>query len=216
MQPELITFWKELNGSFRQIGSVIPSSKSLAKDMVRPMVETSGPRRILEVGPGTGPFTKQILKLMTNDDEFVICEINARFMTRLKASLERNRHYQRHRSRVSFFLGPVQQLPRSDYYGVFDIIVCSVPFSNFTPEVTDEIMSVLHRMLSREGKLTFVEYLGARKITRLLASSRDRRRIKGVDAVIDKWRKSAKHNGKVKTSVALLNIPPALTTQFNY
>ena len=35
-------------------GAILPSSRGLARAMTRPMRQAKGPRRILEVGPGTG------------------------------------------------------------------------------------------------------------------------------------------------------------------
>ena len=216
MASDFITFWRQLNGSFKSIGAVVPSSPVLAHDMVRPLRETRGPRLILEVGPGTGPFTRQILKLMGERDQFVICEINPAFLRQLRDRLRRNRWYQKHSARVRFFEGAVQKLRATEQPKSFDVIVCSVPFTNFTPEVTEDIMATMHHLLARDGKMTFVEYLGGRRLHRLLGSRDDRERVRGVDAVMARWRRNAKRRGQVKTSIALFNVPPAKTIQFDY
>ena len=61
----MLDFLTEAVRNFRHTGAVWPSSPILARAMTRSIAEVEGPRRILEVGPGTGPFTKAILRRRT-------------------------------------------------------------------------------------------------------------------------------------------------------
>lgn len=164
---------------------------------------------ILEVGPGTGPFTRQILKLMGPNDQLQICEINPRFVAQLKRELPKNRWYRQHQKRVEFFEGPVQELARQIKGKKFDYIVSSLPFSNFSPEMVEEILHLLNDMLVDDGVLTFCEYVGIRKIARLFPKRRENARA--VDRVMRSWCLSAKRSGKLRRDIALLNVPPAFT-----
>ena len=65
--------------NFRHTGSVWPSSPILAKAMTSTIARIEGQRRILEVGPGTGPFTKSILGKLRAGDHFELVEINQNF-----------------------------------------------------------------------------------------------------------------------------------------
>ena len=47
----------------------------------------SGPIQVLEVGPGTGAFTRQILKHLRSGDRLEIYELNARFCEFLRQNL---------------------------------------------------------------------------------------------------------------------------------
>lgn len=220
MPTEYVTFIRELRRSFSEIGGVIPTSPALARLMVRPIKEASKEAlSILEVGPGTGPITRQILKVMGLNDHFVVCEINPRFIVQLKKTLAGNKDFQRHRDRVKFFEGPVQSLGGSglgDLPQRFDMIVSSLPFTNFSPETVEEILTLFRDLTGEEGIVTFIEYLGFRKIGAFFASKERKERVKGVDEVIKRWQKEVDRYGEVKTGVSFLNVPPAKAIHFCY
>ena len=170
MVADYLTFLRELPKSFSQIGAMLPSSPHLGKLMVRPissshLSSSHRPLRILEVGPGTGPFTRQILSLMGPKDELVVCEVNTRFMRQLKTSFRKNKDFQRNRERVHFFLGPIQDIADSPHaLEQFDVIVCSLPFLIFSPSVVTEIFSLFESLLKKGESLTFFQYIGLRKL----------------------------------------------------
>lgn len=210
-------FVRELPKSFSQIGAMLPSSPSLARHMVRSIKENTGPRKILEVGPGTGPFTRQILKLMGPDDSFVICEINPRFIERLQKTLAFNPDYLLNRERVRFFEGPVQQLPETaGYPDKYDVIVSSLPFINFAPDTVDEILQLFKTMVSDGGSLTFCQYVGICKLREYFSKPSTRNRVRGVDEVIHAWCESVENTGSVEKRVSLFNVPPATAISFMY
>lgn len=206
----------QLPKNFHEVGSIVPSSRFLAQDMVAPLRERGGQRRILEVGPGTGPITKEILHLMSPGDELFISEINKRFLEQLQKNLSDNKYYQRHRKRVTFIEGPIQQLRFQEPPSGFNCIVSSLPFSNFTPAMVQEIIDTFHYLLAPDGRLTFFEYLGVRKVSSIFASPKTRERLQGVDEILKDWRRSVRIKGSVKTRVSLLNFPPAVSVQLDY
>lgn len=213
-RSSVITVWKEISKRFGQIGMVIPSSNSLARAMVKPMDSLTGPRRILEVGPGTGPMTREILRRMTEQDTFVICEINALFLARLRHDLQFNKYYQRHRERIRFYEGPVQGLWNSNIPSNYDLIVSSLPFLNFEGDEVEGLFSLYSALLSNRGILSTCEYIGIRKLSLIFSSLRNRERMKEVDQVIRSWRNRAKQHGALKSDVSLLNVPPAFAVQY--
>lgn len=240
MASDSITFLKELRTSFKSIGAMCPSSPLLGRAMAFPVRNQGRPLNILEVGPGTGPVTRQILRFMGPQDRFLICELNHRFITRLHHTLQKNREFIRNRDRIDFFEGPVQDLYRGFFAGEdldplegaagifdgskfrnwptqsFDVIVSTLPFSNFTPEMVEEIMSIFRSMLAENGVISYVEYFMIRKVSLLFATPEDRARIKAVDKVMERWGKIAKGEGGVRRKLSLMNIPPALSIQCRY
>ena len=209
-------FYSELAKRVSEVGSFCPSSKDLARLMVEPGRLTPGPRRILEVGPGTGPITREVLRMMGPDDTFTICEINSNLLRRLKEALQKDEYYCKHSGRVIFYEGPAQDLPKAYPNSTFNVIICSLPFSNFLPEVTEEIMTGLHDMLDEGGRFSFFEYWGMRRIGRLLSSPKQKERLHAVDSVLNKWCYAAYQRGIVRTKVSFLNLPPAKAFQFFY
>ena len=216
MISDYFTFVRELPRSFPQIGAMLPSSPALGRLMVRPIRNAEHPLNILEVGPGTGPFTRQILKLMRPRDTFVICEINSRFISRLQKSLQKNPYYRRHEDRVLFFEGPVQELPQSEYAHSFDVIVSSLPFMNFSPEMVDEIFGIFQSLAKSGGSLTFVQYVGLSKLVTLFCDKDSRERVRGVEHVIQEWCEKVTETGEVHKRISVLNVPPAFSLEFEF
>jgi phospholipid N-methyltransferase len=216
MVSDYLIFVRELPRSFGEIGAMLPSSPALAGSMVASIRKANHPLTILEVGPGTGPFTRKIVELMGAHDRLVICEINSRFLRRLKQTLRLNPHYLRNRDRIAFFEGAVQQLPCSCLPKHYDIIVSSLPFMNFCPEVVDEIFQ-LFRMMTRDGgSLTFLHYIGMGRIRGMFSRRSTRMRVREVDRVLEKWCSEAARRGKVQQRVSLFNVPPAKAIELSF
>src|SRR5919201_7094980 len=73
-------FFRESRRHFRNTGSLLPSSRFLAKALVTELRRPHGPARILEVGHGTGSVTAQILRHLRTDDRLDAIEINGHFI----------------------------------------------------------------------------------------------------------------------------------------
>jgi phospholipid N-methyltransferase len=181
--------------------------------MVRPIRQASHPIRILEVGPGTGPFTRQIVKLLRPSDEFVICEVNPRFIERLKESLHPLPEYQRNSDRIRFFQGPVQELPKESLDSGFDVIVSSLPLANFHPADVESIFALFEGLLAEGGCITFFEYVGVRRIGIPFRSPSGSQRVRQVDQVVKKWCAQAEETGSIRRKVSFLNLPPAISIE---
>lgn len=166
--------------SFRDTGSIFPTSKWAAKELTSPLraVATKSSRNILELGPGTGSVTVRILKDMRDDDTLFICELNPKFMKVLKEVLEDNEDYQRHRSRVTFFLGAAQDI---DSNLKFDVVVCALPFLNFDKETVKSIFAKIREISAPNAVMTYYEYIGLRRLSKLLPERQER--VKALEPV---------------------------------
>jgi phosphatidylethanolamine/phosphatidyl-N-methylethanolamine N-methyltransferase len=208
MSVDAVTFLKELPSRFHEIGAIIPSSRMLAKSMIRPLLESDRPMNILEVGCGTGPCTRELVRNMGTEDNLVACEINPVLFSRMKASLEKEPAYQKHKDRITLYCLPVQDLPGIGFEGSFDFIASSLPFTNFTPSLVKEILASYDKLLKPGGELTFIEYVLIRKLSQVIRTQSERERLRAVDAVMDKWLKQKRGTDM---EVTLLNVPPAYT-----
>ncbi|HAC15516.1 MAG TPA: hypothetical protein DCE78_06170, partial [Bacteroidetes bacterium] len=74
--------------NIKHVGAVAPSSASLVREMVKPLTKrvlsSDKPIRILELGPGTGPVTKEIVNLMRPQDHLDIVELDVKFFELIK------------------------------------------------------------------------------------------------------------------------------------
>jgi len=212
----IVTFFAQLTTRFEEIGAIAPSSPSLARLMTK---QLSGPRkafRILEVGSGTGPMTRQILKQLRPEDTFIVCDVNEKLLTSLEHSIRSDTDFTSVLEQVQFYCGPVQELEKSNQRQQFDLIVCSLPFANFSPVLAEEIMSCLHRLLSKEGTLSFFQYVMLQPLALLVSTPANRARLRGVRAVLKRWLEEAERHGSVNRNVSLLNLPPAVAIQMSF
>src|SRR5579884_4442428 len=76
-------FLREYLRHFHHTGAVLPSSRSLAKALARHVGEGDGERRVLEVGPGTGSVTRQIVARLRLNERLDLVELNPAFVERL-------------------------------------------------------------------------------------------------------------------------------------
>src|SRR5262245_22899122 len=117
---EKVYFLRQLQHSYTTIGALIPTSRYAARAMAAECVRRSGPRTILEVGPGTGSITAAIVECMGPDDRLVLCELNADFVAYLRRRFETEPAFLRVRDRVTLLQMDVTQLDRSQH---FDCII---------------------------------------------------------------------------------------------
>jgi len=174
---ENLLFIREFFAEFEATGSFCPTSKWAAKAMIAPLLKPRNGKRILEAGPGTGSVTIPLLASLRSDDHLVICEINPRFMQALKQNLANNPDYIKHKDRITFFQGPVQDLPDTEK---FDVVICSIPFLNLEPEITESIFHKFRSLSKSDTVMTYYEYIGLKHLGRAVSQTR-RRRIEQME-----------------------------------
>ena len=70
----------------RELGSIVPSSRFLSRALVEE-INFGVARRIVELGPGTGVFTREVLRHLPNDGALLALETNATFVALLRREL---------------------------------------------------------------------------------------------------------------------------------
>lgn len=197
------TFFGEFRRNFETTGSVLPSSRFLARAIVRHAHQSARPARILEAGPGTGPFTDQLIRQLEPEDRLVLVELNDRFVEILHRRLENDPVWQTKRSQVEVFHGPAEDLPESCS---FHAIVCGLPFNNFHPELVDQLFRQFIDRLEPEGTFSFFEYLWIRSVKSVVAGAEERRRL----AAVGKAMGSYLEQYRIGCDRVVLNVPPAV------
>ncbi len=190
----------------RHTGAIIPSSSRLALAMTRSVRSGKHPKRVLEVGPGTGPFTKPLLRALLPGDEFHAVEINPTLSNRLETRLLqpfRNAHPE---ISVELHCAPIES---ADIQPGFDHIICGLPFNNFPPPLVRRIFKRLLELLAPGGELMYFEYAGVRAMKGPLVGVEGRRKLKRIGATAKIL--SRRHSGKRK--LVLGNMPPAVAVR---
>ncbi len=193
-------FFREFRRHFHTTGSVLPSSRFLAKAMVSELGKPREPCRVLEVGPGTGAVTREIVRGLRPDDRLDVVEINERFVALLRRRLEQE---WRADGRVNLIHAPVEEVAGES---VYDFIVSGLPLNNFPVAQVETIFRTFARLLKPGGTLTYFEYLLVRRLKAPFVRRPERERLEGVGRVVGGFIRDY----EVRRERVLANVPPAL------
>jgi phospholipid N-methyltransferase len=172
-------FWREFRQTYYTTGAILPSGRSLAKNLARFVGRNPGPRRILEVGPGTGAVTGQIIAAMGHDDRLDLVERNERFVECLEVRSRQDPQFAPVRDRIRILCQSVEDLPDGQKYHA---IVSGLPLNNFPVALVEQLTDKLAELLEPGGTLSFFEYVAIRRIKSVVSGSKDRARLQGISS----------------------------------
>ncbi len=135
-----------------ETGSLVPSSRFLAKRMLR-SVDWNRARLIVELGPGVGCLTRQILSRMHPKATLLAIEVNPEFAAVLACSIQD--------PRLRIVLGSALTVDKQiEAVGLkeADCIICSLPFANMRPEIRFAILRKSRDSLAEQGSLVLFQY----------------------------------------------------------
>src|SRR3954468_6558666 len=138
-------------------------------------------RRILEVGPGTGAVTVQIIGDMRPDDRLVLVERNGEFVEHLKRRFVELSAGDSADGRVSLVHASVEELPEDEPY---DVIISGLPLNNFDVALVESILEKLRRLVAPGGTVSFFEYVAVRTAKAMVSPREDRQRLRGIGRVL--------------------------------
>ena len=149
-QNRHIEFLKGFLRNPKEVGSIVPSSRLLTRRVLE-CGRASHARVIIELGPGTGVFTREILRSMPNDAKLVAVEINPDFVSVLRRAYRDPRLciYQGSSTDIEKALAEAGEVSA-------DLVVSGVPFSTMERGAGHETLEAAKRVLSDRGR--FVAY----------------------------------------------------------
>jgi phospholipid N-methyltransferase len=200
---ECRAFFREFREQYRNTGSILPSSRSLGRALAAEIRNRRGPSRILEVGPGTGPVTQEILRHLRPGDQFDIVEINPRFVALLQERFETEPLFRSRRPQVRLIHGPLQEVPGG---AVYDFLVSGLPLNNFPVSLVREIFKAYRRLLKPEGILSYFEYVLIRQFKMPFVKGRERKRLLCVGRLVERQIEAY----QFREDLVFFNVPPAV------
>jgi phospholipid N-methyltransferase len=194
-------FWKQ----YRTTGAIWPSGRSLARALARFVRDRESPsdqpQRILEVGPGTGSVTVEIIRGMRPQDRLELVELNDDFVAHLRQRFENDPAFQAVAQRSEIHHAPVEKLTADQGY---DLIVSGLPLNNFEVAEVENILNTFRRLMKPGGVISFFEYVAVRKAKACISGSATRERLRGIAAALDLLCET-----EVRRDCVLLNVTPA-------
>jgi phospholipid N-methyltransferase len=188
--------------SFKTTGAIAPSSQSLAKAITAEIARKQGPVAVLEVGAGTGSFSRRIVRLLSQDDRYDICELNPEFLEYLRKLTQKDPGFLEFRGRLEILPFPVQEIQRETRY---DYIVSGLPLNGFSPEVVSEILGILVRLAKPGGWISYFEYIKIREMRAMCCRGEKKERVQELSRILEDFLdKYLDH-----TISVWANIPPA-------
>jgi phospholipid N-methyltransferase len=143
---EKMLFMKKFVKCPRTIGSIAPSSSYLTESILS-NVKWGEAKTIVELGAGTGVFTRQIISKMGHDSKLFIFEIEPELRSRLQSEIQ---------MKVYSDATNLQQI--LEYQGIkqIDLVISSLPYTILPREMTDCIIRGIVRSMNTDG--TFLAY----------------------------------------------------------
>jgi len=135
----------------RTVGAVSASSKAMAREMVRE-IPTDKPVNVVELGPGTGSFTRAIVERIAPGSRFLAVELDGEFVERLRPRWPS----------VEFALASaveLEQLGKKRHLQPVDHIVSGLPFASLPVDDSRKIMDGIQHTLRPGGTFTTFQYL---------------------------------------------------------
>ncbi|HEU0301685.1 MAG TPA: methyltransferase [Longimicrobium sp.] len=136
----------------RMLGSVIPSSRFLVQQVLRP-IDWTRARVVVEYGPGVGTITRHVLRRMRPDARLIVLDTNSDFVEFLRGTIQDPRLDVVHGSAadVSRVLAE-RGLRQADY------AISGIPFSTMPAEVRESIVRSTHDALAPGGAFLVYQF----------------------------------------------------------
>ena len=145
------SFLQEWFRSPARIGAIAPSGSRLASAMTEGVSHATG--RIVELGPGTGVFTKLLLERGTNPQDIAVVELSSRFAGALRDRFPS----------IHVIEGDAAQIERLSPFsnGTVRSVLCGLPLLSMPEETVASIVTGSFRLLGKDGSFRLFTY-GAR------------------------------------------------------
>jgi len=137
----------------RTVGALAPSSQALARAVADELRRGSG-RRVVELGPGTGALTAELMRRLKPEDRFLAVDIDPEFVRELQGRWPA----------LEFVCGSAARLSQiaADHgMAAVDHVISGLPFSTLPAEVTRQVLDSVGRTLRPGGLFTTFQYAHA-------------------------------------------------------
>ncbi len=144
-------FFKRVLANPIRVGYIVPSSGFLTRQTAK-RIDFSKPRVVIELGPGEGCHTRQIVRRMGPDSKLILVELDEQFSNHLKKQFANDKRVTVVQANALHLVETLKELGISDP----DYIVSGIPFSIMNRELRDEVLTSI--ALSMGPETIFITY----------------------------------------------------------
>lgn len=171
-----------------QLGAVCSTSAAAARAMLR-NVQIDKAKMVIELGPGVGPVTKQILKQISKPCKYFAVERNPVLATELRRRYPQLQVVEGDATKIDEICA--EHKVRN---GTVDCLVSTLPYSFFSRELQASSLDAAHKVLRPGGSFVMITYM-----------------LEEFDPRVKRWRKlmEARFSEVKRDRWVLMNVPPA-------
>lgn len=133
----------------RQVGAVLPTSRRAVQDMLG-MTSFEGVRCVVELGAGTGVYTREIVPRLPPDARLLALELDPVLASGLDAEIDD--------PRVSVLADSAERLTDHLNGARADVIVSGLPFTSLPGSVRQTVLDEARRALATGGTMLVLQY----------------------------------------------------------
>ncbi len=147
--PERVRFLRSFLTEPRRVGAILPTSRRTAHAMLA-MAPLDRARRVVELGAGTGPITREVVPRLAPDARFLVYELDRELARGLAAELVD--------PRVEVIADSAARLEEDLAGERADVIFSALPFTSLPPAVRSDLLDVSRRALADDGVFVVLQY----------------------------------------------------------
>lgn len=147
-----INFFREFLKERRTVGAISPSSKFLGKKMIS-TIDFTKAKIVVEYGPGTGIFTKEILKRMNPNATLLVFETQKSFCDLITSEIKDKRMIL-----VNDSAEKIGEYLQIHGFEKADHIVSSLPFTVIPSQIKNAILNQTVKFLDPNGSYLQFQY----------------------------------------------------------
>jgi phospholipid N-methyltransferase len=151
-RAQMLLFAKNFLKHPKMLGSLIPSSRFLIRQLLEP-IDWASTDLVVEYGPGVGTITTELLKRMRPTARLVVIETNEDFVSFLRETMNDPRLHV-----VRGSAAEVEEHLRALGLGSPDYVISGIPFSTMPPQVRDDIVRATHDTLKPSGAFLVYQF----------------------------------------------------------
>ena len=133
----------------RHVGAVLPTSRRTVRNMLD-LADLGDARLVVELGAGTGVYTREVLARLAPDARLLAFEIDTDLAGALAARLDD--------PRLEVLAESAERIESHVAPGEVEVIVSSVPFTSMPAPARRGVLEASRRVLSPTGVMLVIQY----------------------------------------------------------